>query len=171
MPMPPRLRKTALTAHVTTSLGWLGAVIAFLAIAVAGLNTDDASRAGALYVAGDLITWTVIIPLALASFATGVLQSLGTSWGLIRHWWVIAKIVLTIPATGLLLLHTRPVGELADTANAAALAAGDLHGLQMQMAADAAAAIAVLLTATALAVFKPRGLTVYGYRRTRPSTA
>jgi hypothetical protein len=171
MPMPPRVRKAALTAHVATSLGWLGAVAAFLAIAVAGLAARDPDRAHGLYLAGDLITWTVIVPLALACFATGVLQSLGTAWGLFRHWWVIAKLVLTVPATGLLLLHTRPIAVLADPANTGALTAGDLRGLQVQLAADAAAAIAVLLTATALAVFKPSGLTVHGYRRTRPAAA
>jgi hypothetical protein len=38
MAMTPRLRKFALTAHVTSSVGWLGAVAAFLALAVAGLT-------------------------------------------------------------------------------------------------------------------------------------
>lgn len=169
MRMPPRLRKTALTAHVATSLGWLGAVAAFLAIAVSGLTADGPERAQALYLAGDLITSAVIVPLALASFATGILQSLGTTWGLLRHWWIIAKLVLTIPATGLLLLHAGSIGHLADTADVGALAAGELRGLRLQLAADAVAAIAVLLTATALAVFKPRGLTAYGYRSTRPA--
>ncbi|MEV5301165.1 hypothetical protein [Amycolatopsis methanolica] len=35
----PRVRKIALAAHVTTSVGWLGAVGAFLALALAGLTT------------------------------------------------------------------------------------------------------------------------------------
>ncbi|GAA1403502.1 DUF2269 domain-containing protein [Catellatospora coxensis] len=162
--MPPRLRKTALVAHVSTSIGWLGAVAAFLAIAVAGLTTTDGDRAHALYLAGDLVTRTVIVPLAVASCATGLLQSLGTSWGLVRHWWIIAKLVLALPATGLLLLHTGPIAQLADPANTTALAAGDLRGMQTQLLADAAAAIVVLLIATALAVFKPRGRTVRGHR-------
>lgn len=169
MPMPPRLRKSALTAHVTISLGWLGAVIAFLAVAVAGLTAAEPGRAHALYLTADVITWSVIVPLALASTATGIIQSLGTTWGLIRHWWVVAKLALTIPATGLLLLHTQPIGRLADPAATTAIGAGELHGLQVQLVADAAAAIVVLVAASVLAVFKPRGLTSYGYRRTRPS--
>ncbi|MBV1854295.1 DUF2269 domain-containing protein [Catellatospora tritici] len=169
MLMPPRLRKTALTLHISTSLGWLGAVASFLAVAVAGLTTTDPDRGHALYLSADLIAWAVIVPLALASFTTGVIQSLGTAWGLIRHWWVIAKIALTIPATGLLLLHTGPIGQLADPASTAAVATGHLHGLQVQMVADAVAAALVLLAATALAVFKPRGMTAYGFRRSRPA--
>ncbi|GIF99036.1 DUF2269 domain-containing protein [Catellatospora citrea] len=168
MPMPPRLRKTALTAHVTTSLGWLGAVAAFLAMAVAGLTTDDAERAHALYLAADLVTWTIIVPLALASFTTGLIQSLGTPWGLLRHYWVLAKLILTIPATAVLLLHTRPIGVLATSSDAHA---GDLHGLRIQLVADAVAAIVVLLAATVLAVFKPRGTTGYGQRRAQQATA
>jgi hypothetical protein len=44
MAMTPRLRKFALTAHVTSSVGWLGAVAAFLALAVAGLTGQNSSR-------------------------------------------------------------------------------------------------------------------------------
>ena len=35
--MTPGLRKFALTTHVTSSVGWLGAVGAFLALAIAGV--------------------------------------------------------------------------------------------------------------------------------------
>lgn len=164
MPMPPRLRRSALTAHVTASLGWLGAVAAFLALAVAGLNTDDPERAHSLYLAADLVTWAIIVPLALTSFVTGLIQSLGTSWGLLRHYWVVAKLVLTIPATAVLLLHTGPIGILATSSD---VLAGEMHGLRVQLVADAVAAIVVLLAATVLAVFKPRGMTGYGRRRTR----
>jgi len=37
--MTPRLRKFVLTAHVTLSVGWLGAVAGFLALAIAGFPT------------------------------------------------------------------------------------------------------------------------------------
>lgn len=42
MIMPPRLRKFVLTAHITTTVGWLGAVGVFLALAIVGLTSDDA---------------------------------------------------------------------------------------------------------------------------------
>lgn len=47
--MTPRLRKLMLTAHVTCSVGSLGSVAVFLALAVAGLTSQDAQmvRAGA----------------------------------------------------------------------------------------------------------------------------
>ena len=71
MTMRPRLRKFALTAHVTSSVGWLGAVAGFLAPAVAGLTSQDAQMVRAAYLAMDLTTWFVIVPLSLASLLTG----------------------------------------------------------------------------------------------------
>lgn len=60
----------------------------------------------------------------------------------------------------------QPVGHLADAAaRAAALSGGELKGMRIQLIADAAAALLVLLTAAALPVFKPRGVTRFGRRR------
>ncbi|MDQ3220976.1 MAG: hypothetical protein M3Q26_09590, partial [Acidobacteriota bacterium] len=53
--MTPRLSKFALTAHITSSVGWLGAVVGFLALAIAGLTSDDAQTVRASYLAMELI--------------------------------------------------------------------------------------------------------------------
>ncbi|MBT2675688.1 hypothetical protein J7E95_33840 [Streptomyces sp. ISL-14] len=164
---PAWLRKAALTAHVTASLGWLGAVAAFLALAVAGLVSSASQTVRGAYVAMELIGWAVIVPLAGLALVTGVVQSLGTVWGLWRHYWVIAKLLITVFATVLLLVHMQPVGHLADAASRAALAGGELEGMRIQLIADAAAAVVALVTAAALSVFKPRGMTRYGRRRQR----
>ncbi|MFI8499613.1 hypothetical protein ACIGFK_14090 [Streptomyces sp. NPDC085524] len=164
---PPALRKTVLTAHVAASLGWLGAVAAFLALAVAGLAGGAPQTVRGAYVAMDVVGWAVIVPLSAATLVTGVAQSLGTVWGLARHYWVIAKLLITVLATLLLLVHMQPVGHLAEAASRAALAGGELQGMRVQLVADAGAAIVVLLTAAVLSVFKPRGMTRYGIRRRR----
>ncbi|OEJ63568.1 hypothetical protein BGM19_35835 [Streptomyces agglomeratus] len=160
-----RLRKLTLTAHVTASVGWLGSVAAFLALAVAGLTSSEPQMVRGAYLAMDVIGWYVIVPFSVASLLTGLVQSFGTVWGLLRHYWVIAKLLITVGATVLLLVHMQPVGHLADAAARAALAGGELQGMRIQLIADAAAALLVLLTAAALSVFKPRGLTRYGRRR------
>jgi hypothetical protein len=165
MLMPPGVRRFALTAHVTTSVGWLGAVAAFLALALAGLTNSDGSTVRAAYVATEVITWGVIVPLCLASLLTGIVQSVGTPWGLFRHWWVVVKLALTVVATALLLLHTQPIGHLSAAAAGAGGFGADLDGLRMQLVVDAAAALVVLLGTTALAVIKPRGVTRIGRRR------
>ncbi|MGR4878095.1 hypothetical protein ACIPUC_01480 [Streptomyces sp. LARHCF249] len=117
----------------------------------------------------DVVGWYVIVPVGIASLLTGLVQSLGTVWGLLRHYWVIAKLLITVIATLLLLVHMQPVGHLADAAARAALAGGELEGMRVQLIADAAAALVVLLTAAALSVFKPRGVTRYGRRRSEQS--
>jgi hypothetical protein len=164
-PFGARLRKLTLTAHITASLGWLGAVAAFLALAIAGLAGSSPQTVRGAYVAMELVGWFVIVPLSVASLLTGVVQSLGTVWGLVRHYWVIAKLLITVLATVLLLVHMQPVGHLADAAARTALAGGELEGMRIQLIADAAAALLVLLTAASLSVFKPRGVTRYGRRR------
>ena len=165
MPLTTTLRKLALTAHVASSVGWLGAVAGFLALAIAGLNSQDAQKVRAAYLAMELIGWFVIVPLSFASPLTGLVQSLGTSWGLFRHYWVVIKFIITIPATLLLLLHMQPVGHLARVVEETTIASGELAGLRVQLTADAGAAIVVLLVATTLSVYKPRGLTAYGRRK------
>lgn len=70
MTMTLPLRKFALTAHVTSSVGWLGAVGGFLALAVAGLASPDAQVVRAACLAMELTGWFVIVPLSLASLPT-----------------------------------------------------------------------------------------------------
>ncbi|MGH9905788.1 MAG: hypothetical protein ACRD8U_09435, partial [Pyrinomonadaceae bacterium] len=64
MIMTPRLRKFALTTHVASSVGWLGSVASFLALAVVGLTSKNIQTVRAAYLAMELIAWFVIIPLA-----------------------------------------------------------------------------------------------------------
>src|SRR6266705_857178 len=80
--MTPSLRKFALTAHVTSSIGWFGAVAAFLALAIAGLFSQDRELVRAAYLVMGLTTWFVIVPFAFVSLGSGVVSSLFTRWGL-----------------------------------------------------------------------------------------
>jgi len=165
--MSPAVRKLALTAHVVCSVGWLGAVTAFFALAVAGLTSGDAQTVRASYLAMATIGWYVIVPLSWASLVTGIVQSLGTSWGLVRYYWVLVKLVMTVLATIVLLLHMQPVDELASLAAARTLTGSDLGAVRVQVVVDAAAALLVLLVAATLSVYKPRGMTPYGWRAQR----
>lgn len=164
MIMTPRIRKFALTTHITASVGWLGAVAAFLALSIAGLTSQDARMVRAAYLSIDLVTWTVIVPLCFAALLTGLIQSLGTTWGLFRHYWVVAKLALTIVATIILLLHTQPIGAVAAVAAERLMTSADVRQLRVQLVADAGAALVALLVATMLSVYKPWGMTAYGRR-------
>jgi hypothetical protein len=156
-----------LTVHLVSTVGWLGAIAAFLALAATGFTSHEARVADSAYVAMKLVGWRVIVPLGLASLLTGLVQSLGTAWGLFRHYWVLLKFVLTAIATVLLLLHMGLVDRLANVANETAISSSHLHGLRIQIMADAAAAIALLIVSTVLSIYKPRGMTAYGLRKQR----
>lgn len=160
MLLTPAWRKFTLTAHVTASVGWLGAVVGFLALAIIGARTIDDRVAQSIYPALELMGTFVIVPFSVAALVTGVFQSVGTSWGLFRHYWVLAKLLITIGASLLLLLHMQLVRSAA-----AAPGTGTLGGEpRMRLVADAAAALVVLLIAVALSVYKPQGMTPFGMR-------
>lgn len=164
MPMTPSVRKLVLTAHVTSSVGWLGAVAGFLALAIAGVASNDALMVRAAYLAMSVTAWFVIVPLSIASPLTGIISSLGTTWGLFRHYWVVIKLAITLLATLVLMLHMQPIGHLARVVAERTLANGELAGMRVKLLANAVAALVVLLLATGLSVYKPRGMTPYGKR-------
>lgn len=160
--MTPRVSKVALMAHVTSSVGWMGAVATFLALAIAGMTSTNDQIVRTAYLAMELIGWCVIVPFSIASLLTGLVQSLGTSWGLFRHYWIVAKLLITVFASVLLLVHMQVASRMASVVAGTTIGAGDFHGMRIQLVGDAVAAIIVLLVATALSVFKPQGMTPFG---------
>jgi len=166
MIMPPRLRKFMLTAHITFSLGWIGAVVAYLALVVAAMISQDAQILRALWIAMELTGSFAIVPLALASLLTGLVMSLGTKWGLFRYYWVLISLVLTIFATGVLLEHMQTVSSFAGVATATErVDVGVLRGGLPGELLHAGVGLLVLLVIEVLNVYKPRGMTRYGWRK------
>ena len=171
MIMRPNVRKFALAAHLTFSVGWIGAVVAYLALGVAAAITEDARRLGAAWMAMDLSGWYVIVPLAAASWLTGLVMALGTKWGLFRHYWVLFSFVLTSLAAVVLILHMPEVSTLANAARGAEGAG--LQGLDKHLYAQLGRGdllhpglgLVVLLVIQVLNVYKPSGMTRYGWRK------
>lgn len=160
MSMPPRLRRFVLTTHVTTSVGWLGAVAAYLALDITAVNSQDQQTARGAYFAMETTAWYVIVPLAIASVLIGIINALGTPWGLLRHYWVLAKLLLTLVATTVLLLETGTISAMAR----AAASGADPRGLPGTLP-HSVGGLVVLLTVTTLSIYKPRGVTRYGWRK------
>ena len=165
MSMSPRARRVALTTHVVCSVGWLGAVAGSLALAVAGLLTDDERTMRSVYIALNVTGSFALVPLSLASLATGLVQGLGTKWGLFRYWWVVVKLVITVVAVAVLLMYTQTLGTLADLAKEASPSGEGETLPSPSPVLHAAVALLLLLVTTTLAVFKPPGLTAFGRRR------
>jgi len=165
MYMTPSVRKLALTAHVVCSVGVLGSIAAFLVLVVTGLSTQDTEVIRAAYLSMDVLSKVIIVPLALASLVSGLVQSLGTPWGLFRHYWIVAKLVITSFATAVLLAKLKLIGYAATLALETDLPLTELRAAGTELVVHAAGGLLVLLIPAALSVYKPRGLTPYGRRK------
>ena len=158
--MAPGLRRLALTAHVAVSVGWLGAVICFLALAAVGLTSRNPQTVRGAYLVMEPAAWLALVPLSLASLVTGLVSSLGTAWGLFRHYWVLFKLLINVFATTILLIY---MGTFRQMAAAAADAGADLEVVRnASPLVHAALALLLLVAATVLGIYKPRGMTRYG---------
>ena len=160
--MTPRLRKLVLSAHLTFSVGWIGAVVVYLALGVAAVTSEDLATVRSAWTAMELSGWLVIVPLALASLVTGVVMALGTKWGLFRHYWVLISFVLTIFAVAILLLHMPTVTSMAAVAREADVA--ELESLGGDLL-HPGIGLVVLLAIQVLNLYKPSGMTRYGWRK------
>ena len=162
--MTPFQRKLSLSAHIVVSVGWLGAVAAYLALAVFGLESRDPLLVRAAYRAMEVIGWWVIVPLSVITLAGGVLAAVGTNWGLLRHWWIVVKLAITVASILVLARHMRVVSRMSDLASATVLTRADYRLLRVQLVVHPIGGLLVLLAATLLSVYKPLGVTAYGRR-------
>jgi hypothetical protein len=103
-------------------------------------------------------------PVGLASLLSGLIMSLGTKWGLVRHYWVLISLVLTIIAPVVLLVETQRISHFADTAANPATSGEDLRALGSTLVHSVGGAV-VLLVILVLNTYKPRGMTPYGWRK------
>ena len=163
MAFAPALRKFSYTTDVTTSVGWIGAVLVFLAIAAIGLTSQDDRTVRGAYLVMAPAAWFVLVPLAHASLLSGVVLSLGTAWGLFRHYWVVSKLVITAFSTVILLIY---MGTFRQMAGIAADPAVDLEVVRnASPIVHSILAHILLIAATVLGVYKPLGMTPYGARK------
>jgi hypothetical protein len=151
------------TTHVTSSVGWVGAVLAFLALAVIGFTSDDPVKVRGAYLLMAPAAWFVLVPLAHASLLSGIVLSLGTTWGLFRYYWVVLKLGITAFATVILLIY---MGTFRQMAGVAADPVVDLAMVRnASPIVHAILALVLLVAAAVLGVYKPLGMTAYGERR------
>jgi hypothetical protein len=165
--MPPRVRKAMLAVHIASSVGWLGAIAAYIALNVPVVTGADEQAVRAAHLMMRPVAWYAVVPLAVASLVTGIAQSLGTPWGLFRHYWVLISLFVTVSATVILLLHMRDVDALAARAADPATDVADLPGDLLHSIGG----LVVLLVPLVLNIYKPRGLTRYGWRKQQEQRA
>ena len=150
--------KAALTAHILASVGWFGIAIVVGFCGIAAAVTDDPTLPPALLRVIETAPW-MSVPVGLVAIATGALLGLGTAFGLVRHWWVIAKIGI---AVSVIVTDAVLVGRIAHEAVATGTIEPALYGSTI-------AHVVVLAIATVFSVFKPGGRTPWSRPRANPA--
>jgi hypothetical protein len=150
--LAPPWRKLLLTVHVGTSVGLLGADATLVLLGLAGAGGADPRT---VYPAMHLLGTGLLVPLAVASLASGVLLGVLTPWGLTRHWWVLAKLALTTAGTVLALTVLTPALTAAAEVTRAGVLPSDAQ--REALVRDPGAASVVLLITLVLSVYKPWG--------------
>jgi hypothetical protein len=84
-PLPRPVRQVWTILHVACSVGWLGVLVACLTLR---LSAQDAAAA--------TLTRVIFLPATLLVLLTGVVLGLGTRWGLVKFYWVLAKLVIAL---------------------------------------------------------------------------
>jgi hypothetical protein len=164
----PRFRRLLLAVHLGCSIGWIGAVCAYLALAFAVPATDDPEVVRAAWIGMELVGWYAIVPLAVGSLPTGILMGAVTKWGLLRHYWVVISLVGTTVLTAVLVFHMPDVSVQTDVARVAA----DEQLLNMGSdISHAVIGLVLLLGILVLNIYKPKGVTRYGWRKDRAERA
>ena len=165
MAFAPAIRRLTFATHVTSSAGWVGAVLVFLALAsIALISEDERTVRGACLVMAPA-AWLVLVPLAHASLLSGIALSLGTPWGLFRHYWVVLKLAITLFSTVILLIYMGTFRQMAGVAADPVVQLGLIRNPSPVV--HAVLALILLLIATWLAVYKPFGVTPYARRINR----
>lgn len=167
MAMSASLRRAALALHIITSVGWIGSAAGYLVLGVLAAMSEEPLTIRAAWIGMEAIGWQAVVPLGGLAFLTGLVISLGTSWGLVRHYWVLFALVLTVLALTVLILHLPAVMASADVART-----GDDRAV-MTLGGDVlhpALGLVVLVIVAVLNVYKPRGATGFGRKRQQTST-
>jgi len=163
----PRLRgwgrNLLLALHIVTAVGALATDAILLSLAVTGRFSRDADMIRGAYLVMELLLSTVLLPFALTALVTGVMLGLGSRWGIVRHYWVLTKLVLTLAAATAGALLLRPaLNESA--ANVLAVPLADLPAtgigpVAIRVIAGPTIGVLLMTAAVVLAVSKPWGQT------------
>ena len=161
---PPASRRVALVAHIATSVGWFGAAICWLPLAMVALSSADPAVVRVSCLVMNVTAKTVLVPLALAALGTGILVSCITPWGLLRHYWVATKLALTLAATVILVFKTKQIDQVAQALAARASSSAMFYPERFQFVVHAGGGLLVLLVIIVISIFKPWGMTRWGVR-------
>lgn len=161
--MTPRFRRIALIVHITTAVGWLGTTVVVLTLAITGLQTAESSaQLVAYYDVFRVLNPGASVPLAFVGLVSGIVLAIRGPFGLIRHRWVLTKLIASLVAV----LINQEVTKNGAAQMTARLAAGHPVGLAgAQVLLGACVNVVILTMNVGLSVTKPWGKTRWGVKR------
>lgn len=157
--LSPASRKAVLVLHILSGIGWVGVDIAVFTLLLTARASTDATLVASAFNAIRIVVPVAVPPLSLGILVTGLLLGLGTPWGLLRYWWVVVKLGLSLVMTVLVFTSLVPgvgeIGTLALTTASADAVRASLGPLPDQLMYPPVVSFLMLSVATALSVFKP----------------
>ncbi|MBE3014320.1 hypothetical protein IL992_34870 [Microbispora sp. NEAU-D428] len=106
---PRGLRDLLVWLHVVTSLGWMSQALALSVLVLSGATAGTPTLRSSAYSLAEVLDGQVLLYMANSSAFTGLMLCGLTAWGYFRHWWVLAKFVITLSQLylGIFLLSPR----------------------------------------------------------------
>jgi hypothetical protein len=154
------VRRINLVLHVAVSVGWLGMDAVLLVLGATAALTGDPELTRACYLAMDAAGGLMLVPIALLTLLTGLVAGMGTKWGLVRYWWVLVKLVLTLAAATASIFLLR--ANLASAAAETGMPLPDLGRYELDLVIAPTVALVLYTTMVVLSVLKPWGRTGWG---------
>ncbi|MDQ0894900.1 hypothetical protein [Agromyces ramosus] len=162
--LSPRIRKVVLLTHIAAAGAWLGLDLVLGVLVFTAFTASAVQSAAAAASVASFATWP-LITVGLVTLVTGVLLGVGSKYGLVRYWWVLAKLVLNVVLVTLVVLVLAPGTSALSGAALDSLAAGTAPTLPSTLVFPPIVSSTAVIVAMALAVFKPWGRV--GARRRR----
>jgi hypothetical protein len=157
--LTPAMRKSVMVLHAITGIGWMGVDIALFVLLITARTTDDATLVVSGFNAIRIIVPVAVPPLSLGILVTGLILGWGTPWGLVRHWWVLVKLILSLIMTVLVFLSLVPAASSIPVLSATPMSAdavrAGLGSLPTQLMFPPIVSFLMLGVATILSIFKP----------------
>jgi len=155
--LSPRTRKLVLLVHIAAAGAWLGLDVVLGVLVITALGSSDPTGAGAAAASiAAFATWPLAV-VGLVTLASGVLLGLATKYGLVRYWWVLAKLLINVVLVVLVMLVLTPGVTALGTAGRDALAAGGAPAVTTTLLFPPIVSSTAVVIAMTLAVFKPWG--------------
>lgn len=158
----PRGKKALVTTHVVFSGSWLGVGVVMVSLTVLGLRSDDAATVRVSYELLELFDMTILPWSSIGAILSGIAVSLTGKWGLVRHYWIVVKLMIAVAiiASAFGFLHRWAVSAAERSALLAATDGDVVIGdLGVWLVTGFGTAVFFVAVAMVLSVYKPWGKT------------